>query len=149
MVIVFLTLIISLSLEPIVESKYMLSTIKSHGYIMFSVFWSGVYLIPSFFGALVSYKMLGSGKNLEVTLIAILSLCMATSAMLSLIMITKENYYAFIDLKPLWGELYSTIEVMVAIIVGGNGIIYLANCNDSKRSVDIFDSDYHWTGKFK
>jgi len=51
-----------------------------------------------------------------------------------------------------WKNIYQTIEILIAITLGGNGFGYLTNMDgyfDSKRSASIFDSDYHWTGKFK
>ncbi len=149
MVIVFWVLLVSLICKPIVESEYMSSMNGNHGYIAYSVIWASVYLFPSSVFSYISYKMLKSGKNLEVMLISILSLCMALSALLCLIMANKESYYALLDLKSDWGGLYSAIEVLIAFIVGGNGFIYLANCDDGRRNTGIFDSDYHWTGKFK
>ena len=149
MVILLFALLVSIICKPVVESEYMSSMIGKYGYIAYSVLWASVYLFPSFIFAYISYKMLNSGKNGVTMLIAILSLCMVISALLSLVMISRESYYALLDLKSYWGDLYSAIEILIAFIVGGNGLNYLANCNDSKRSVSIFDSDYHWTGKFK
>jgi len=74
---------------------------------------------------------------------------MAISALLSLVMINKEIYHDLLNLKSYWGEIYLTVEVLTAFIVGGNGLNYLANSDDGRRDTGIFYGDYHWTGKLK
>lgn len=126
--------------KPIVESEYMCSIIGSRGYVAYSVAWSLVYLIPSSIGAFLAFKMLNTRSNFTLTLIAMLSFCMAVSACLSLIMTSKGNYYALLDLKAWWKDIYLSIEILIAFIVGGNGLNYLAHvdiCPHGKRNAII------------
>jgi len=77
---------------------------------------------------------------------------MAISALLSLVMINKEIYHDLLNLKSYWGEIYLTVEVLTAFIVGGNGLSYLAHldiCANGKRSTNTIRDNSDWTGEYK
>ena len=152
MVQLLLLLLASLSCGPLVESKYIDSISESHSYVFYSVVWASVYLIPSAIGAGLAYISLSKGKNLATILISALSVCMAISAILSLVMINKELYHALLDFKAWWKGVYTSIEILIAFVVGGNGLNYLAHLGgftDSRvKACSHADLD-HWTGKYK
>lgn len=149
---VFLILLASLLCKPIVESEYIKSLIASDGYVFYSVAWASVYLTPSVVGAFIAKWMLRKNKNLIATLLSVLSMCMAISAILSLIMINYEVYYLLLDFKNWWKDIYTSVEIIIAVIVGGHGLSYLAHMGDftySRVEAPINPDLDHWTGKYK
>ncbi len=149
---VFLILLASLLCKPAVESEYIKSIIESLGYIFYSTAWASIYLVPSAIGAAIATKMLQKNKNLTAILVSVLSACMAISAILSLVMINRVFYYELLDFKGLWQGVYTSIEILIAITVGFNGLGYLAHMGDfTYRGVKApINPDLdHWNGKYK
>ena len=150
---VFLILLASLLCKPAVESEYIKSIIESLGYIYYIAAWASVYLIPSAIGAFLARSALNDGKNLSAILISALSACMVISALFALIMMNGVAYYALIEFKSTWWKgFYSSIEILIALIVGGHGLSYLAHMGDfTYRGVKApINPDLdHWTGKYK
>lgn len=140
MVKVFIILLISIACGSIVESDYISSIGDEHGYLIYSIAWSLVYIIPSSVGVIISRKMLDGGGRLPLMLVAVISLCMAISASLSLMMITPSSFNLLSGVKIWWQNAYLSIEILAALIVGGNGFSYLAHvhvCAHGKRSAII------------
>jgi len=152
MVQLLLLLLASLSCGPLVESEYMNSISENNSYVFYSAVWASVYLIPSSIGAILARIALNNGKNLATILISALSICMAISAILSLVMINSELYHALLGFKAWWKDVYTSIEIIIAFVVGGNGLNYLVNMDhmhDNRvRPCSHADLD-HWTGKYK
>jgi len=150
---VFLILLVSLLCKPVVESEYIKSIIESLGYIYYIAAWSSVYLMSSAIGAYLACRSVNAGKNLSAILISTLSACMVISALLALVMVDRNMYYSLIDFKSTWWKgFYTSIEILIALIVGGNGLNYLARMGgftDCRVKTPVNPDLDHWTGKYK
>jgi hypothetical protein len=153
---VFLILLASL-ISPLIVSTYFFDNyLYDAGYVIYSTVRALVYLSFALAGAYLAKIEINKSNNFNAILICLLSLCMTVTAMFNLIMINTSIYYALNEIKSgpgfSWSSIYSSVEILIAFIVGGHGLNYLAHMGGFNNSRDMVNNSPdldHWTGKYK
>ena len=149
-------LLLSLISPAIVSSHFFDEYIYGLNYVAYLSSIALVYLSFALIGAYLAKIELSKSNNFNAILISFLALCMTVTAMFNLVMINTSIYYALNEIKSgpgfSWSSIYSSVEIIIAFIVGGNGLNYLAHmAGFTDRGVapcSFADLD-HWTGKYK
>lgn len=149
MVKVFLVLIGSLLAVPIVESDLFGEVIFSIDYTLYRTSMALVYLLLSAIGLWLARVELKKRNNFSAALICILCFFMTFNALLNLLMVNSDMYYALacfkkgLDCNTLtFHDVYRAVEVLIAFIVGLNVLSYNASvviCDHGRPSVIIRD----------
>jgi len=154
MKIVLITLIVSL-LCPLISKAISVDSVNGD-YLLYRTLKALVFLIPAFVFTILSLRLLKGKQNYSCFLVCLLTFCMCVTAIFNLLMINYEMFQLLRYIKSgdgaSWKGIYHAVEMLVAINLGGYGLVYLANMDillSGKRSASVFDSDYHWTGKLK
>jgi len=92
----------------------------------------------------LAINSLNNKNNFSAMLIGTLALCMVINAIFELLMAISGAYAILNGIKSgdgfSWRSIYSSIEILIAFIVGGNGFNYLAHvdiCPHGKRNAII------------
>lgn len=138
---VFIALCASLISSHIVNSDIFQLNLYNYDYKVYIVSRAFVYLALASFCVKLSIKSLDSRNNFSAMLIGVLSLSLVITAILQLLMVIDGAYVVINQLKSgsgfSWRSIYSSIEILIGLIVGGNGFNYLAHvdiCPYGKRN---------------
>ena len=144
MVKVFIALLVSLLSGPIVNSYFFDTFLYDQSYKLYVVAIAFVYLLSASLCLFLAILSLNKKQNFKCILIGVLCLCMVVTAMFNLVMVIDGAYAALNDIKSgpglSWRTIYSSVEIIITLIVGGNGLNYMANvgvCHFSKRNATI------------
>lgn len=156
MINVFVVLLLSL-ISPIIVSSYFFDEyIYGLNYIAYLSSIAVVYLSFALIGVYLARTELNKSNNFSAILISMLAICMTVTAMFNLVMINTAIYYTLNEIKSgpgfSWSSIYTSIEILIALIVGGNGLTYLAHLDyfdDVRRNPNPNPDLDHWTGKYK
>lgn len=128
------TLLASLTAPLIVNTWLFQDYIYSIGYVEYKVARASVYLLFSMLCLSMARKEHQLKNNSSAILICILCLFMTINALFNLIMINKDIYYSLACLKRglncsslSFHDIYTAVEILIAFIVGGNGLIRIAS----------------------
>ena len=154
MIIVFIFLCISLICPEI--SKMVSVAGVGGDYVVYRIAKASIYLAPATAACYAGLFLLKNKLNFSCFLVCALAFCMTVTAMFNLVMINTSIYYTLNEIKSgpgfSWSSTYSSIEILIAITVGFNGLGYLAHMGDfTDRGIKAPvnpDLD-HWTGKYK
>ena len=129
---------------------------REYSYVLFRLLQALVFLLPALLFSFIGLRLVRSGENLNGALVCILAMCMVITAMFNLLMVNPFMYSLLSGIRDgneyNWSKLYSAVEVLIAFIVGGHGLSYLAHMGDfTDRGVKApINPDLdHWTGKYK
>ena len=137
---VLLTLIVGFTCQQLASVNTITSYLSSESYIAYRVYCALVYVLGSSCMMIIAIKQLNKNNNFVCFLMCTLCACMAVSAIFNSLMINYEIYNALIPFKNAWKEWYLSIEILISLIVGGNGLNYLAHvdiCPHGKRNAII------------
>jgi len=156
MINVFFILVLSLSSPLIVSSDVFEGYIYESGYVIYSSAIAIIYLVFALIGSRLAKLELNKSNNFNAILIGSLSICMVVTACFNLAMIDKVTYQSLLEIKSgpglSWSSIYTSIEILIAFIVGANGLNYLAHMGgftDCRVKTPVNPDLDHWTGKYK
>lgn len=144
----------SVASSIMVSSYYFHSYLYEVGYVEYSIGRAFVYISFAIVGCFLAVSEIRLNNNFNATLIGTLSFCMCLTAIFNLITISPAAYTALNEIKSgpgfSWRSIYSSIEILISIIVGGNGLNYLAHldvCPNGKRNAIIRNNPNINTGE--
>ena len=144
---VSLILLASFLCPLIVSSHFFDGYIYGVSYVLYLTSIALIYMAFSLVGLIFAESELKKGNNFNSLLICALSFCMCVTAMFNLSMINIESFKFINEAKSgeglSWRSIYSSIEILILLIVGGNGLNYLAHvdiCSHGKRNATIRDN---------
>ncbi len=150
---VFIVLVGSLIAAPIVGTDFFQIYLYEIDYLLYCAARGLVYVLLALFGLIMARSELLKGNNFSALLMLALCLCMAVTGLFNLVMINHDVYSL---LKPFksgdgfsWRNIYLSVEVVVAFIVGGNVFNYIAHmdiCPHGGSRGIIRDNNNTYTG---
>ena len=130
MIKVFITLLASLIAAPVVETRFFQDYLYSIDYTLYCSLRGLFYVLLAALCVVLAKSEHKLSSNLNAALILTLCFCMLITGVLNIIMANSDVYFM---LKPwksgdnglTWKNIYLSIEVLTALIVGGNGLTHI------------------------
>lgn len=152
MVKVFLVLTASLIAGPIADTDYFQIYLYEIDYLLYCTLQGSVYVLPAYLGLLLAKKEQSKGNNFSAILMLALCFCMVVTGLFNLVMVNHDVYSFINPFKSgdgfSWRNIYLSVEVVVAFIVGGNVFNYIASvdiCPHGGSRGIIRDNDNNYT----